>query len=363
LQATGLGLTASVLVAGWLAPATEAGPLPAPRQCGPACGPPTWDPQLGWTYSRHPNRLRWQGQGDLRYHQHHYPYDRAEHLRRTYPHTYRGQFGLEPEAPRLNGRFWSGPGYSPFNSAEPPPVLEPVTPADPAAEAPPGMVQAPALPPRRLDPVPDRARGGRELLEASRPSPDRALSRRRGGDFDHAWTLLADGHAERSQYAFASLALGRPSDGLPKAGFALAVALQDDHPTAAFLLRRALKVDAPALRDVPMTDALRRQATRLLALYEEAGGAHRLSATDTLLMSAVLHYLLGRPDAARGAAVAAVELGDRDPSIFVLLTLLHASDEADPLDGRPREPRPRTDLLALGPADAAAPPGPQPALP
>ncbi len=142
----------------------------------------------------------------------------------------------------------------------------------------------------------------------------------RGG----GWTLLGDGRPAYALRAFSVEAQRHPTRGLPKVGYALASAELGEFSRGAGAMRRALRIDAEALRYAPVDDRLRPRIRRLIERYESAperAGRHE----DALFMTASLHYLLDEIPAAADAIGQAVEIGDQTSSTARLRSLI---DEA-----------------------------------
>lgn len=261
----------------------------------------------------------------LRYFRFSHPYDDYDYYRRTYPHTFDGQFGNAPSPRDLTLRFRVHPGFSPFSRYHHEDALfgdgaaapEPAPEADEyesGAVRSQGVQRTPRRPqPPRVAPAP--------RLEVQHVVPRRvSRSGQPSAAEKRAWSALA-ADTDRAEDDFASLALAYPGHSRPKAGYALARAAQGDDDTAIWNMRRALRVDSAALREVPLTPQLEAKLRALLTRYTESE-EHELSAADATFMSATLHLLLGEADAARTAARTAFKEGDRDASVLRLLLLL-----------------------------------------
>jgi hypothetical protein len=320
------------------------------------CGQPFWYYRPDRYIGRH---RKFGGEHDLRYYQHYYPFDRDDYLRRTYPHTYSGQFGDPPGPDRLRGHFYYGPGYSPFSrdgggyDTSPdamyyPEFQGPGSPA-PAPAAPQELQpRGPDIVVKPLPPAPGLPRRDRpdsqvfEALEAEAASaPHRQAEL---ADYERAWRMLGSGRLSSSQYAFSSLALMRPDEGMPRAGYAISMALQGDFVQAVWGMRRAFRADRHWRLVVPENAAVEH---RLHGLATRLGhdAPEGMTRTDAFFMLAAVHYLRRDFEAAEQAVMSAIERGDRDLSVLVLRSLIHRGDvqprvPASPLGpGRPSRPR------------------------
>ncbi|MHC4910356.1 MAG: hypothetical protein ACYTF9_11595 [Planctomycetota bacterium] len=295
----------------------------------------------GLTFDRYrPDRYignhRRHSQSRLRYHSKLYPFDRGEYHRRTYPHTYRGSLGLPPREDKLTLRFFGGPGFSPYSRYQHPeqemyldryweetenPTLPPLPPGQAI-----GMDDEPAPRPRANPPLVRRPRPN--VMPRVRVSHDWGLEAPvpsaqeiEDSDYQRAWDKLASGDAESAQYAFAALALARPGRGLPKAGYALSMACQDDLHHAAWSMRRAFKVDADSIRNVPVDETLEIQLEKLLEAYGPEGST-RVRPNDARFMTAAIHFMLKHETQAYDALREAIHGGDIDASTLMLLELM-----------------------------------------
>ncbi len=103
---------------------------------------------------------------------------------------------------------------------------------------------------------------------------------------------------------------------MPKAGFALSIAMQGDLDRAVWAMRRAFRIDPNSLHHVDIEQSLRRSIDSLieeyhLRLFNVEGNRY----SDAAFMIAALYYLLHNKDNARVAIEQAVDLaGDRSQS-------------------------------------------------
>ena len=178
-----------------------------------------------------------------------------------------------------------------------PPAYEPAPPA-----APPPPRSAPPAAPRPQFPAPDETSFART---------------------NRAWSLLRDGQPRPARRDFAVLALRTSEDVIPRVGFALASAALGDDRTAIWAMRRAFEMDALAVGDLPVDDAL---AARVRALIWRYAG--RGDDPEALFMVAALAFLAGDEELAVSAIGEAIERGDAAPSTHALGDLLEAGPPA-----------------------------------
>ncbi|MFO8012065.1 MAG: hypothetical protein R6X20_02050 [Phycisphaerae bacterium] len=126
---------------------------------------------------------------------------------------------------------------------------------------------------------------------------------------EQALALLSRGRASEALTAFSRLSQTYRAAGVPKIGVALSLAMLEQFDRAAWAMRRALRLDAGAVDHVPVDEALAERLDRLVLQYRRSD-QHAVLAKDAAFMLAVLHALLGEPDAAREMIGLAVEVGD-----------------------------------------------------
>lgn len=139
--------------------------------------------------------------------------------------------------------------------------------------------------------------------------------------------MLVDGDYGQALSFFGREAQASPESGLPKAGYAIAVASSGDLDKGVWAMRRAFRYEPDAL--IPLVDktALHPAIDELIARYEyvlQEEGIRR----DEAFMVAALNYLKGEREAADAAASLAAENGDTSRS-FVNLSRLLASGPPD----------------------------------
>lgn len=143
------------------------------------------------------------------------------------------------------------------------------------------------------------------------------------------WALLSTGDAPAAQRIFAAAALVDPSNGVHKAGFALAAALRGRHDTAVWALRRAFRIDPAPLHYLDIDDRLARRIHDLTDRYADQARRDKGN-VDDMFMTAALNYLLHADEDARRAVKAALEQGDAHPSTRSLYERLW--EDSEPAD-------------------------------
>ncbi len=146
------------------------------------------------------------------------------------------------------------------------------------------------------------------------------------------WALLSAGDAPAAQRIFAAAALVDPSDGVHKAGFALAAALRGRHDTAVWALRLAFRIDPVPLHYLDIDERLARRIHNLVERYTDQARRDKGN-VDDMFMTAALNYLLHADEDARRAVKAALERGDAHPSTRTLYERLR--QDSEPADTPP----------------------------
>lgn len=115
-----------------------------------------------------------------------------------------------------------------------------------------------------------------------------------------AWTLLASGSDSAAQRQFSRLAGRQPNAAMPKIGYSLSAAGMGDLSNAARAMRRVLRVNPDALREVELEHRLRLRLETL-----RTGYLRRLARfdhdRDGAIMLASLCYMLREDETARHA--------------------------------------------------------------
>ena len=119
-------------------------------------------------------------------------------------------------------------------------------------------------------------------------------------DYARGWNLLREDRPAEALQAFGHYAQANPSQGLPKVGYALALAELGRLDKGIRAMRQALQENPEALPYVPIDEKLRPKVIRTKGRYEQSD---RFFDNDPggSFMLAVLYYLLGDMDAAQKA--------------------------------------------------------------
>lgn len=142
------------------------------------------------------------------------------------------------------------------------------------------------------------------------------------------WTVLADGDYGQALSFFGREAQANPEAGLPKAGYAIAVASSGDLDKGVWAMRRAFRYEPDTLSLLVDKTALHPAIDELIARYEyvlQEEGIQR----DEAFMVAALNYLKGDREAAGAAASLAAENGDTSRSFENLSRLLASGSSED----------------------------------
>jgi tetratricopeptide (TPR) repeat protein len=165
------------------------------------------------------------------------------------------------------------------------------------------------------------------------------------------WEFLEAGDAREARRSFDRAINVYPNDGLPRIGYALSAAMLSRDAEAVDEMRRALREDPEAIREVPQNQELWSQIQPLIDSYLRLTkqSPHDV---DALFMLAALHYIDGNDSMAYFAIDRGIDLGDRDLSSVNLKTIIQNSLNARPIDSS--EPLP---AQAPEPAPAPTTPG------
>jgi len=144
------------------------------------------------------------------------------------------------------------------------------------------------------------------------------------------WALLAEDRPDEALSVFARAAAAWPEAGSPKAGYAIAQALQGDLPTAVWAMRRALSLDPTSLDYLSIDEALRPRIETLIARFEATLRGTPTQALDGAFMVAALSYIVHDRDRTRVAAERVIELGDDSGSAGNLLRMVDDADRSIP---------------------------------
>jgi hypothetical protein len=144
--------------------------------------------------------------------------------------------------------------------------------------------------------------------------------------YGEAWGMIADGNGSAALAAFVCLAREYPYDGTLMIGYAIANAMVGADESAVVAMRRAITVDAEAIRFVPGDERLDENLILLAQHYGELAKSPAWRA-DALFMMASLRAAVGNLTGAHFTISEAIRHGDTDPSATILrdtlVDLLH----------------------------------------
>ncbi|MDT8281894.1 MAG: hypothetical protein RQ982_03675 [Gammaproteobacteria bacterium] len=139
---------------------------------------------------------------------------------------------------------------------------------------------------------------------------------------DRGWQLLAQNQPAEAFKVFAEQAGNNQSDGIPKAGYALSVALQGQHDKAAWAMRRAFRIAPDSLHYIDIDKTLQPAVSALIDEYAQRQNSAN-NQPDAAFMVAALNYLLHEDEAASIAIERAIQdEGDDSQSAENLQRLL-----------------------------------------
>ena len=135
------------------------------------------------------------------------------------------------------------------------------------------------------------------------------------------WLLLNEGDADEALQFFSQQAQNNPSRGIPKIGYAIAVAETGNLTDGVRAMRRALRIDPSALHYLTIDPKLRPTVEGLIEHYAHFAN-ESADDPDPPFMIAALRYLLREPEVANHAMLQAVSAGDRSESTINLDRLI-----------------------------------------
>jgi hypothetical protein len=140
-------------------------------------------------------------------------------------------------------------------------------------------------------------------------------------DYDRGWNLLREDRAAEALQAFGHYAQANTSEGMPKVGYALALAELGRLDKGIRAMRRALQENPEALPYVAFDEKLRPKVERTKARYEQSD---QFSGNDPggSFMLAALYYLLDDLDAAQKAMKQNIDSYDTSTSAQNLKKLI-----------------------------------------
>ncbi len=170
-----------------------------------------------------------------------------------------------------------------------------------------------------------------------------------------AWSLLGDGRYFEALRHFARQAGLYPQDGNPKLGYAIAAAAAGDLPRGAKAMRRVLRTDPAALRDLSVDQELRPLVRRLTSLYLWRLERHA-DDQDAAVMLCGLFYLLRHEQSTQYAIDLVIGSGETGPAADNLQQLMNEWLRPLPPDPPSAEPT-RQPMAEPSPEPT---PGPEP---
>lgn len=179
-----------------------------------------------------------------------------------------------------------------YSAPEPTPVVYQPAPA-PAVYSPPAPAPAPALP---TGPVVQQA-------------------------YLDGWALLRADQSRKSLNAFAAEAEQYPQRGLPKIGYALASAMNNDDTKAAWAMRHAINTDPASLASLSQDDSTHRRIDSLIARYTQRINEGFTRSDDRFIVAALYTLKLDYANA-KQAVDEALAHGDNDTATSGLQRLI-----------------------------------------
>ncbi len=160
-------------------------------------------------------------------------------------------------------------------------------------------------------------------LTSSGSNADRAVSALEAG-----WSLLEEGRYTSARSAFARAASYERDWGLPKIGYAIALAASGNDSSARHFMQTAFEEDPYAALEVPYSPEL----DELLILLDDHftdRAVRRSSERDSWFMAAAFRLMLGDAEAAADAAFASETTGGQSRALDGLFEVLAGSELAD----------------------------------
>ncbi|MEQ8769969.1 MAG: hypothetical protein RIB60_05615 [Phycisphaerales bacterium] len=152
---------------------------------------------------------------------------------------------------------------------------------------------------------------------------DRAISALEAG-----WSLLEQGRYTSARSAFARAASYERDWGLPKIGYAIALAASGNDSSARHFMTTAFEEDPYAALEVPYSPELDELLILLDDHYTDRA-IRRISERDSWFMAAAFRLMLGDADAAADAAFASESVGGQSYALDGLFDVLAGSELAD----------------------------------
>jgi hypothetical protein len=135
------------------------------------------------------------------------------------------------------------------------------------------------------------------------------------------WALLRADQSRKSLNAFAAEAEQYPQRGLPKIGYALASAMNNDDTKAAWAMRHAINTDPGALLTLSQDDSTHRRLDALIARFTQRINEGYTRSDDRFLVAALYTLKLDFVNA-KAAIDRAIAHGDNDPATGALQRMI-----------------------------------------
>ncbi len=139
------------------------------------------------------------------------------------------------------------------------------------------------------------------------------------------WDKLRRDAFDEAIKQFNQEASGNPSSGVPHVGLSIGYAMKGDDAGAIAAMRKALAMDADALKYVPTDERTKAMLTHLAGVYRKQAESSTGRAKDTWFMVAAIEAARREFTAAKIAADTAANLDDQDPSLANLQKFIESS--------------------------------------
>ena len=145
-------------------------------------------------------------------------------------------------------------------------------------------------------------------------------------DYARGWNLLREDRPAEAVQAFGHYAQANPSEGMPKVGYALALAALGRLDKGIRAMRRALQENPEALPYVAIDEKLRAKVKRTAAQYEQSDQFFGNDPGGSFMLAA-LYYLLDDMDAAQKAMERNIDSYDTSTSARNLQRLIEEESQ------------------------------------
>jgi len=165
------------------------------------------------------------------------------------------------------------------------------------------------------------SRSGISLFSAAPSTGSEKTTRGTVNSLEHGWQFLESGHYGQAKAHFAHAANQSPREGLPKAGYALALNLNGNTGQAITAMRRAFRYDPEGLHYLPVSSSMQEELQNLFYHYQSRAESDPAD-TDARFMAAALAWFLGENGLAKSEIQSAVHAGDSSESTHNLRNML-----------------------------------------